>query len=169
MKYFLTLTVCILLSLGSRLAAQPNAIDKYFQQYLEDERFTVVYISPRVFKMLDKLDLEDLDMDDEEALMLKEVAKDLQGLRILTSDENGAAFYAEAKKKIDTRDYEVLMTVRQKNDDNVDFLIRENEQGNIEELLLLAGGPDSFALLSFVGHIDLEKVIRFAKAMDKRH
>lgn len=169
MKFLSILALCLLLPLGNDLAAQANAIDKYFQQYLDDERFTVVYISARVFKMLEKLELDDLDLDDEEAVMLKEVAKDLQGLRILTTEENTAAFYAEARKKINTQAYEVLMTVRQKDGDNVDFLIQENAQGQIQELLLLAGGPDSFALLSFVGDIDLEKVLKIARRMDDRH
>ena len=59
---------------------QANAIDKYFQQYVEDERFTVVYISPKVFQLIDKLDQGDVDMEDSEAALVKEMARDLRGL-----------------------------------------------------------------------------------------
>ncbi|MEO0787322.1 MAG: hypothetical protein AAFY36_01595, partial [Bacteroidota bacterium] len=61
------LSLLVLLSLGLALQAQTsaNAIDRYFQQYLEDERFSVVYISPRVFQLFDKLELgDDVDTDD---------------------------------------------------------------------------------------------------------
>lgn len=151
--------------LGVQLFGQANAIDKYFQQYVDDDRFTVVYVSARMLDMFDNFSID--DMDDEEAQALREVAKDLQGLRILTTEENAAAFYREAKQKINTSEYEVLMTVRDKDNDNVEFLIKE--EGNVvTELLLLAGGEDSFALISLVGRIDLEKVSRLANEMEKK-
>lgn len=166
MKYLLTLAALILLG-TSGLQAQANAIDKYFQSYVDDERFTVVYISAKVFQLIDKLELGDMEIDDDESALVKDLAKDLRGLRILTTEESAGQFYEEARRKINTSEYETLMTVRQKGGDNVDFLIVENASGIIEELLLLAGGEDSFTLLSFVGKIDLEKVARLAKEMEK--
>jgi hypothetical protein len=166
MKYGKMILVAMAMLVGNSLFGQANAIDKYFKQYLDDERFSVVYISARMFQLFDKIDVDDMDMDDNEARAMFDMAKDLRGLRILSTDENAAAFYAEARDKINTQEYEILMTVRSRGEDNVDFLIKE-EGDTITELLLLVGGDDSFALLSFVGKIDLDKVSNFAKEMEK--
>lgn len=166
MKYGKVIMVALALLVGNSVFGQANAIDKYFKQYLDDERFSVIYISARMFSLFDKISVDEMDMDDKEAKAMFEMAKDLRGLRILTTDENAGAFYNEAKQKINTQEYEILMTVRSKGDDNVDFLIKE-EGDTITELLMLVGGDDSFALLSFIGRIDLDKVSNFAKEIEK--
>ncbi len=170
MKNALILSLLFFLALPLTLSAQENstnAIDKYFRQYVDDERFTVVYISPKLFELFDKLEIEEIDMEDEEAKAFMEVTNDLRGLRILTTDENGQELYREAKAKINTSEYEVLMTVRDKKEQNVDFLVKEDGD-IITELLLLIGGQDEdFALISFVGKIDLEKVVNLAKSIEE--
>ncbi len=167
---FNQLPVCMAVAaclLSTGLFGQANAIDTYFKQYVDDERFSVVYISPKIFQMIDKLDLDEVELDGESSTLIKDVAKDLRGLRILSIDEDGDRYYEEAKSKIDQDIYESLLTVRQKGGGNVDFMVKENAEGIIEELLLLAGGDGDFALLSFVGTIDLEKVAKLAKEMEK--
>lgn len=167
MKYVKLLLLAFLLApaFSAQAQSQVNAIDKYFQQYVDDERFTVVYISPKLFEMIGKLDIDKFDSD-KEAKAVMEVAKDLQGLRILVSEENAADLYQEAKAKINTDEYEVLMTVRDRDGDNVDFLVRQDSGDNIiDELLLLVGG-DEFVLLSFVGKLDLNKITELAKTIE---
>jgi hypothetical protein len=162
-KYLLILPMC-LLYLG--LSAQANAIDTYFQQYLDDERFSVVYISPRLFQMFDQLGADELDLDDEEAAAFLQVASELRGLRILSIDEDGQRYFDEAMRKIDTNLYEPLMTVRD-GSDRMEFLIRESSEGFVEEFLLISGGGEEFTLMSFVGRIDLDKVMEFAKEVEE--
>ncbi|MEL6667577.1 MAG: DUF4252 domain-containing protein [Bacteroidota bacterium] len=164
------LSLLVLLSLGLALQAQTsaNAIDRYFQQYLEDERFSVVYISPRVFQLFDKLELgDDVDTDDVSDQLINNLAQDLRGLRILTTDHGSRAFYEEAKSRIDTDVYELLMTVRQGNSTNVEFMIYEDGEGKITELLLLAGSDESFTLISFVGNIDLNTINDLAREIER--
>jgi vacuolar-type H+-ATPase subunit F/Vma7 len=144
-----------------------NAIDKYFQKYIDDERFTVVYISPKLFQLIGKLDLDGIDMEDDEAQAMMDMVEDLRGLRILVSDQDSKALYKEAKQKIDTKEYEILMTVRDKDGDNVDFLVKDQDDGDIiNELLLMVGGEEDFVLMSFVGKISLSKISDLAKTMD---
>jgi hypothetical protein len=139
-----------------------NAIDTYFKQYVDDDRFTVVYISGKLFQMLGKLDKETLNVEgDEEAQALMDIAADMQGLRILTAEVGADALYNEAKQKIDTKIYQQLMTVRSRDGDNFELLIRENNEGKIQELLMLGGG-DEFVLMSFIGNLDLDKISRLA-------
>lgn len=154
-------TFFFFLALFSNLViyGQVDAIEKYFNQYLDDERFTVVYISPKMFNMVAKMDIEDLDPE------VKDVISDLKGLRILTTEINANDFYKEALQKINTKEYEVLMKVRD-GDENVHFLIKDNGGDTIHELLLIVGGSSDFVLLSFVGNIDLNKISKLANSMD---
>ncbi|MBK8704897.1 MAG: DUF4252 domain-containing protein [Saprospiraceae bacterium] len=164
MKRLQWILVIALLPVAASLQAQANAIEKYFSQYVEDDRFSVVYISSRLLNMMKDADIE--DFDDEESKVIMEIAKDLKGLRILSTDVTPDKFYKEAKEKINTSEYEVWMTVRDKDGDNVEFLVKENKEKKIEELLMLISG-DEFMLLSFVGNIDLDKVSKLADEIEK--
>lgn len=147
------------------LQAQNNAIEKYFGKYVDDENFTVVYISPRFFNLFDKLDLS--GMEDEEAQTLADIAKDMKELRILTTDINARRYYEEAKAKINTKEYEVLMTVRSKKAEKVEILIKEDKEGMINELLLLSGSDTDFILISFIGKIAVDKVSKLINQDEK--
>ncbi len=166
MKYLKVLLLTMLLAPAFSAGAQSqiNAIDKYFQQYVEDERFTVVYISPKLFQMIGKLDIDKFDSD-RESQAIMEIAQDLQGLRILVSEDDAMQLYQEAKAKINTDEYEVLMTVRDRDGDNVEFLVRDDGGDIIHELLLLVGGNE-FVMLSFVGALDLNKISQLAKTIE---
>lgn len=171
MKSFKFIVIALLMGVVSSVSAQTtnlNAIDKYFQKYVEDERFTVVYISSKLLNMFGKLDIDNMEMDDAETKAIIDLAKDLEGIRILVAEENAAGFYKEAKAKINTKEYEVLMTVRDKDDANVDFLIKDDGDKMISELLLLVGGTDEFVLMSFVGKIDLDKVSKLINEFDDK-
>lgn len=155
---FIVLLVAVAsLAMPNQAQAQNDAITKYFDKYMDDENFTVVYISSKMFEMFAKLDP---DVDEE----VKSVINDLKGLRILVRENGGLKYYKEAIKKIDFNEYEELMTVR---DDgtNVKFVVRE-EGDLIKELLLIVGGDDEFVLMSFMGIIDLAKISKLAKDMD---
>jgi len=151
--------------LQAQVADNLNAIDEYFQNFVDDDRFSVVYISGKLFQMLGSLDKETVRMEnDKDAEALIEIAQDMQGLRILSTDEDVDELYESAKKKINTSIYEPLMTVRGKDGDNMELLVRENK-GKISELLLLSGG-DEFVLMSFVGNLDMEKISKMAKEIE---
>ena len=42
-------------------SAQNDAITRFFDQYAEDERFTVVYIAPKLFQLAAKIETDDED------------------------------------------------------------------------------------------------------------
>jgi len=147
--------------------AQNDAISKYFEQYVEDERFTVVYISPKMFDLITKLDLENMEdlQDEPEARAALQMVEDLDGLRVLTTDETPDKFFKEAQQKIPTSDYDLLMTVRDEGE-NVRIFTKDDGGNIIKELLLMVGGKDEFVMLSLIGEIDLKKVSKLAKVMD---
>lgn len=156
--------VILLLFISSSSFGQTDAIDSYFSKYKDDERFTMVYVAPKMFGMLAKVGAaaeEDIDQE------IIDMVSNLKGLKILTTDENADEIYNEAIAKIDTGSYEELMTVRS-DGDNVKFLVKDSNGGNIvQELLLLVGG-DEFVMMSFIGDIDLRLVGRLAKTIDMK-
>ena len=137
--------------------AQDDAISKYFQQYMDDEDFSVVYISGKMFGMF-------ADVDDDNTAA-KEAMKGIKGLRILSTEKNGEALYKEAIKKFNVSEYEELMKIRD-GKENVNFYIKE-EGDVVKELLLLVGGEsDDFVMLSFVGNINLKQISELSDSMD---
>ena len=155
---FLSILLIAIFGLTSTGYSQLDAIEKYFDKYLDDDRFTVVYVSPKMFQMVTKIVGEELDQN------IIDIVKDLRGLRILRTDVNTMEFYKEATQTINTKEYEVLLTVRDK-EENVQFLTKGSGD-IIHELLLLVGGKNEFVMLSFVGNIDLNKIAKLAQSMD---
>jgi hypothetical protein len=155
------LFACIFLLAGQALSAQNDAITKYFNQYKDDASFTIVNVSPKLFEMIANIASE--EVEDPEVL---EMIKEMKGLKILKTELTPMKFYEEAIAKIDTKDYEELLTVRDE-DQNVRIMVKDEDGGNIvNEMLLLVGGKDEFVLLSFVGKLHLNKLAKLAKNMD---
>ena len=152
---FTILTIAISVS---SLSAQQSAITNFFEKYADNSAFTQINISPKMFEMFSQMDT-DIDMDAE----TMEMIKSLEGLKILTTEENPEAVYKEFTSTVEMSDYEELMTVRDGNSD-VKFLVKDSEGGNIvNELLLLVGGSDDFVLMSFRGKIRIDKIGDLAK------
>ena len=161
MKKHLFLLPAFFLAAMFNLSAQNDAITRFFEKYVDDERFTVVYVSPKMFQLVSKI-----ETDDEEWNKVREVVKDLGGLRVLAADsiEDGLKYYKDALSKVPANEYEELLTVRD-GKENVRIWVKDT--GNIiEELLLLVGSPDQFVLLSFTGKIDLDKISELSKTLD---
>jgi hypothetical protein len=154
-KNILIVVVLILMTPLSILA-QSDAITKYFDKYLEDENFTVVYITPKMFQLISKLNLKD-----PEAQEVKNVLQDLRGLRVLQTEHNAVQMYKEVISQFKPTEYDLLMTVRSK-DDNVRFWTKESN-GIINELLMIVGDRDEFTMISFIGNIDLNKISKLSE------
>ncbi len=154
------LFIVFFVSFGAASWAQDDAIVKYFNQYMDSDQFTSVYISPKMFEMISKIEIDDPDYN-----QIKPILSDIKGLRILVNETEPNRYYNEAMSRINTKEYEVLMTVKDEGE-NVRFLTKENAAGNISELLLMVGGSEEFVLLSFVGNLDLQKISRLANKLD---
>ena len=146
-----------LLLLGAGAFAQDDVIGKYFGKYVDDSRFTVVTISPKMFRLLSKVSWDSISTD------LKQTVSKLQSLRIISTETTPQAFYKEALTRIDHKEYEELITVRSSKD-NVYFLVKE-EGGIIHELVMVALDESGFTVMSFVGDIDLDKMSRLSSSM----
>jgi hypothetical protein len=151
--------IAVLMMVISGAYAQ-DAISKFFSKYQNDESFSQVNISSRMFGLFTQMESD--DPEDKEVL---DAISKLKGLKIIAKDNarNSRELYKEAFALI-PKDYEELMTVRDK-DKDMKFMIKESG-GKISELLMVMGGNEDFMVMSLFGEIDLKQVSRIGKKMD---
>jgi Domain of unknown function (DUF4252) len=138
-----------------------DAISKFFSKYQSDESFSQVTVSSKMFALFTNMEAE--TQEDKEVL---DAISKLKGLRILAKEDarNARALYKEAFTLIPVKEYEELMSMRDK-DKDMKFLIKESG-GKISELLMIMGGNEQFMVMSLFGEIDLKQVSRIGKKMD---
>jgi cellulose synthase/poly-beta-1,6-N-acetylglucosamine synthase-like glycosyltransferase len=160
MKKLMTV-LFILLTVGG-ISAQ-SLISTSFSDYEENEDYTRVSISKKMFSIMANLDME----DDEDAELLKAVTN-LDGLKVIVADssENPKAMFKEAMSRIPKR-FEELMTVNDK-DEKIVFLIDEKD-GIISELIMVMRGDNEFVLLDMFGKIDLKQIVKLSRKMNIDH
>lgn len=154
------LVVVALITVASGAYAQ-DAISKFFSKYQNDESFTQVNVSSKMFSLFTNMEAD--TPEDKEVL---EAISKLKGLRILHKENTSDArsLYKEAFALIPVKEFEELMSVRDK-DQDMKFYIKESA-GKISELVMIMGGTDDFMVLSLFGEIDLKQVSRIGKKMD---
>ena len=152
----------VMLGLSMTAMAQGDAITKFFNKYQDDETFTQVTVSSKMFNLFTNMEVKNKDDQD----VLNAISK-LKGLRVLAKEEarNSRELYKEALSLIPTKDYEELMSVREK-DKDMKFFIRESKPGVISELVMVAGGNEEFMVLSLFGEIDLKEISKIGSKMD---
>ena len=154
------IAVVVLLVLVDETFAQ-DAITKFFNKYQNDETFSAVTVSSKMFGLF-----TNMESDTPEDKEILEAISKLKGLRIIGKEDarNARELYKEAFTLIPMKEYEELMSVRDK-DKDMKFLIKENG-GKISELLMIMGGNEQFMVLSLFGEIDLKQISRIGKKMD---
>lgn len=160
MKKLMVGAVMMLTSIG--VFAQDNAISKFFSKYQDDETFSQVTISSKMFSLL-----TDMQVDKPEDQEVINAISKLKGLRILAKDDTreGRTYYKEALGLLPAKDYEELMSVRDE-DKDMKFFIRSGAPGKIAELVMVMGGSDDFMVLSLFGEIDLKQIGKIGSKMD---
>ena len=151
--------VMIVMSVAAQ--AQDNAISKFFTKYQNDESFSQVTVSSRMFGLFTNMDVE--KPEDKEVL---DAISKIKGLRILGKQQtrDSRALYKEALSMIPPKEYDELMSVRDK-DKDMKFFIKE-AGGKISELVMVMGGNEEFMVLSLFGEIDLKQVSKIGHKMD---
>ena len=159
-KHMKKIVAVVVVMMAISAAQAQDAITKFFSKYQNDESFSQVNISSKMFALFTQMEAE--TAEDKEVL---EAISKLKGLKILAKEEarNSRELYKEAFSLI-PKDYEELMTVRDK-DKDMKFMIKESG-GKISELLMVMGGNEEFMVLSLFGEIDLKQVSRIGKRMD---
>lgn len=156
-----TVLFFMMMSLAGVLKAQNDAIDRFFNKYIDDPEFTYAVVTGKMFGLFTHMEGES-----EEDKALLDAISSVKGLKVLAIDntERGSALYKEAFTVIPAKEYEELMTVRDE-DGNMKFLIKETK-GIISELLMVRGATHEFMIVSLVGNIDLKSISKLARHVD---
>ncbi len=159
MKKLVVGTVMMVMSVA--VQAQDNAISKFFSKYQNDESFSQVTVSSKMFGLFTNMDVE--KPEDKEVL---DAISKIKGLRILGKHEtrDSRALYREALSMIPQKEYDELMSVRDK-DKDMKFFVKE-AGGKISELVMIMGGNEEFMVLSLFGEIDLKQVSKIGHKMN---
>ncbi|MDZ7608660.1 MAG: DUF4252 domain-containing protein [Cyclobacteriaceae bacterium] len=156
-------TLFTILALGFALIAQAqnDAVTKLFNEYYNDENFTKISVSSKMFELF--TEIKPGDTDEQEIL---DAISKLKGLKVIATDSvaNSKQLYTNAVKKISGSGYEELMEVKDAQED-MKFMISE-QNGIINELVMVVGGKKSFFVMSLYGEIDLTKISKLSKSMN---
>uniref|UniRef100_UPI0027150721 DUF4252 domain-containing protein n=1 Tax=Cecembia rubra TaxID=1485585 RepID=UPI0027150721 len=147
MKKMILLFTMLLIFSGLR--AQDDAIVKFFSKYMEDDRFSRVYISPKMMQMAGGFLKSGGAETDKEAKELGELISKVRGIRILSAEKlDGHLLYKEAMGTLTKNKYEELMDVEDKGS-NIKFIVPE-EKGRVMEMLMINGSKYGYNLISLL-------------------
>jgi hypothetical protein len=158
MKKMIVVVVLLVAVTG---ANAQDAISKFFSKYQTDESFTQVNVSSKMFSLF-----TNMEADSQEDKDVLEAISKLKGLKILMKENtsDARALYKEAFALVPVKEFEELMSVRDK-DKDMKFYIKESG-GKISELVMIMGGLEDFMVMSLFGEIDLKQVSRIGKKMN---
>lgn len=160
MKNMKKIAAVMLLMVSFTAASAQDVISRFFTKYQDDESFTNVNISSKMFGLFTQMDAE--SPEDKEVL---DAISKLKGLKILAKENarNSRELYKEALSLI-PKNFEELMSVRDK-DKDMKFMIDE-KGGKISEMVMVVGGNEEFMVLSIFGEIDLKQISRIGSKMN---
>lgn len=151
-----------------QINAQKDKLDQLFDKYQESEGVTSIKIAKPMFNMLNKLNINDSELDQIKPLLSK-----INGLRILIVEKPTAANNTGSQNKINLGNfqslqsdinnsiknmkYEELMTVNSK-DNKIKFLSSDATNGILDNLLLNISSEGNTVLMMLDGKISMEDV-----------
>lgn len=146
--------------IGIKVFGQSNAIDRYYSQYLQDDRFTEVSVSSKMFDLFVNFEMDDPD----EQELINTISK-LNGLKVLIGEsiDEAPQLYNQLIKS-PSPSMEELMSVKDE-DANMRFFISESNN-KISELLMIVGSKNGIVLLSLTGDIDLKQIAKLSEKMN---
>lgn len=159
MKKISVLIVAVFAVLSSY--AQNDAISTLFTKYSQDDNFTKVSVSSKMFELFTHIE----PGDEDEEVILEAISK-LKGLKALIADsiQGPKELYKEAVGKINSSNYEELMDV-QGPDEDMKFMIKESG-GVINELVMIVRETNSFAIICLYGEINLKSISKLSKSLN---
>ena len=142
------------------LAFSQQVVTKYMDKYEDDETFTKVSVSSKMFSLF-----SEMEGTEEDEQLFYDITSKLKGMKVVAADKVSSpkSLYDGAISDVEKAGFEELMTVKDA-EENVRISIRENG-GLIEELICVVGGKEKFAMISLYGEIDLKQVSKLASLM----
>ena len=152
----------------ANVSAQKDKLDQLFEKYQETEGVTSIKIAKPMFNMLNKLNINDSELDQIKPLLSK-----INGLKILivekpetpttpgTDNKKELGLFqnlqADISNSIKNMKYEELMTVNSK-DNKIKFLSSDATNGILDNLLLSINSEGNTVLMMLDGKISMDDV-----------
>lgn len=145
---------------SASLQAQKGSMDGFFEKYQDDEAFTIVNISPKMFSVISGMDSDQIDPE------LKEILNNIQGMKILTRGSDGKTYIAEAMTVIEKNGLEELMTIKEEGE-NVKIFGKSNDAVHLSEVVMLTDNKAGFVLMQVIGELRLDQLSRLSDTFNK--
>ena len=142
------------------LAFSQEVVTKYMDKYENDETFTKVSVSSKMFSLF-----AEMEGSEEDEQLFYDITSKLKGMKVVASEKvsKPKELYSGAVSDVEKAGFEELMTVKDA-EENVKISIKE-KSGTIEELIMVMGGKEQFAMVSIFGEIDLKQISKLASLM----
>ena len=142
------------------LAFSQQVVSKYMDKFENDETFTKVSVSSKMFSLF-----AEMEGSEEDEQLFYDITSKLKGMKVVASEKvaKPKELYDGAVLDIKKAGFEELMSVKDAEEDVLISIIEKN--GTIAELILVAGGKEKFALVSIFGEINLKEISKLANLM----
>lgn len=155
------INLIIVFTLAAFTLSAQSGIEKVFDKYAGREGYTTVVINSFMFKFLSNIESDDPEYDN-----FKKATKGVESIKILVEEENtGSNLGGELLAQLPRNEYEELMVVKDA-EEEVLFLIKQEEDGRISEFLLIVDSEDDDAVILIRGNIDLESISSLSSGLD---
>lgn len=123
--------------------------DDVFKKISDMDHVTSVYISPKMFQLMSKMEDEDKSM--------KELVSRIRNLQILSSSTPSAIniMRREMNALHKSKGYEELVRVKEGKESSV---ISSKKQGKMYDYILTSDSPDEYTIIFLQGNFSLEEV-----------
>ena len=169
MKRIKWIFLMIILFVGSQIQAQGVA-QKFYDKYVGKKGYSVVNISPEMFKMFSEMKVNDGTKENKAGEMI-EAASKLKSMLVISVSKDSIdpgfsarkeSFASEARGAINAS-FTQLMEVREQNEDVRIFVKRSGKI--VSELVLISEDKNKAILVGITGDIDLNQIGALASKM----
>jgi len=162
----ITLIFAAFLAMPLLLSAQ-SPLDKVFNKYSGQDKFTTVNISKEMFTQILSMAGNQNDSSSRE---MKGIIDKLTGLKVITYDidttdyTKAVSIYNEWAGLFPAATYKELMAVTEGRD-NYKFMTKQDADGKISEMVMLMKGKKELVVISLTGVIDMSNVSKISRSM----
>jgi hypothetical protein len=144
-----------------------SPLDKIFNKYSGQDKFTTVSISKEMFTQILSMAVSQNDSASRE---MKGIMDKLTGLKVITYDidtmdySKAVSIYNEWAGIFPPSTYKELMAVTEGRD-NYKFMTKQDADGKISEMVMLMKGRKELVVISLTGIIDMSNVSKISRSM----
>ena len=146
------------------LSAQNNVVDLYFSSYENDSQFSKLNVNEKTFTLFTEIETKDA----AEADLISSIKK-LEGIKGLFKEhaKDAVDIFSNAQAKIVQTRLMRNWLLSGISEHKGIFMIRESEEGIIQELIVMGATPNEFGVITIFGEIDLHRIKDLATVIEK--